>query len=98
MIFVAPLHTEEAVDFTQSERQCIGRARRFGQNKLVHIYKFVALNTQDVDEYQMRYQARLLKGADGEWFFKPKSELTDEDAKQQHGNGYVKRGMEPEEM
>lgn len=34
--------------------QAIGRARRYGQEKRVHIYRFVALRTIDVDIMEQR--------------------------------------------
>ena len=41
--------------------QCIGRAKRYGQRKTVHIYRFVALRTIDVDILQEREQKTLVK-------------------------------------
>ena len=41
--------------------QCIGRAKRYGQQKTVHIYRFAALKTIDVDILQEREQRTLVK-------------------------------------
>ena len=43
--------------------QCIGRAKRYGQRKTVHIYRFVALRTIDVDILQEREQKTLVKAS-----------------------------------
>ncbi|KAH0533931.1 hypothetical protein GP486_008950, partial [Trichoglossum hirsutum] len=37
----------------------IGRARRYGQKKVVHIHRFLALKTIDVDVIQERTAKRL---------------------------------------
>ena len=41
--------------------QCIGRAKRYGQQKTVHVYRFVALRTADVDILQEREQMTLVR-------------------------------------
>lgn len=41
--------------------QCIGRARRYGQQNTVHVYRFVALRTVDVDILQEREEKTLVK-------------------------------------
>ena len=40
--------------------QAIGRARRYGQQKTVHIYQFLSLNTIDVDIIEERTGKRLV--------------------------------------
>ena len=95
VIFVSPLLAENQHSWHQSIQQCIGRARRFGQRKQVWVYCFVALHTQDVDEYQDRMRCRLLKTAGGEWTFKPEDTLTtSEDASNKWGTGFVKKGLQ----
>lgn len=47
--------------------QAIGRARRFGQKKHVHVYHLLAENTADVSIFQERNQNRLVV-RDGEPF------------------------------
>ncbi len=42
--------------------QAIGRARRFGQRKLVHIYHFVSLKTIDVDILEERTGKKIVQG------------------------------------
>ena len=41
--------------------QSIGRAKRYGQQKTVHVYRFVALRTADVDILQEREVKTLVK-------------------------------------
>lgn len=40
--------------------QAIGRARRWGQEKLVHVYHFVTTKTIDVDIIEQRNQGKML--------------------------------------
>lgn len=44
--------------------QSIGRAKRFGQQKTVHVYRFLALRTIDVDILQEREHKTLVKKKD----------------------------------
>lgn len=44
--------------------QAIGRARRYGQVKHVHIYHFAALKTIDVDTMQVRSGNTLVRSED----------------------------------
>ena len=44
--------------------QSIGRAKRFGQQKTVHVYRFLALRTIDVDILQEREHKTLVKRKD----------------------------------
>ncbi|KAL8824594.1 MAG: hypothetical protein Q9191_004950 [Dirinaria sp. TL-2023a] len=91
VIFVSPLLAETQHSYNQSFTQCVGRARRFGQQKTVFVYKFVALHTQDVDEYQERLQCRLLK-RDNKWIFELENKLTEEeDANNKWGTGFVRK-------
>jgi hypothetical protein len=43
-------------------KQAIGRSRRYGQTKRVHIYHFLTLKTIDVDIFQQRYGKTLVAG------------------------------------
>lgn len=52
--------TQHAYD--ASLEQCIGRALRYGQTKAVHIYRFLALHTYDVDVIQNRERKTLVRG------------------------------------
>lgn len=61
VIFATPLLTQTQASYDAMMTQSIGRARRFGQQKTVHIYRFVALRTADVDILQEREQKTLVK-------------------------------------
>lgn len=57
IIFMSPYYTkgsnaQEA--YNQAMTQAIGRARRYGQKRHVHIYHFLAAHTVDVDLFQQR--------------------------------------------
>ena len=54
MSFVPPLltHTQETYD--TYETQVIGRIKRYGQLKHVTTWRFLSLDTIDVDIYQQR--------------------------------------------
>ena len=61
VIFASPLLTQTQASYDAMMTQSIGRAKRFGQQKTVHIYRFVALRTADVDILQEREQMTLVK-------------------------------------
>jgi hypothetical protein len=72
--------------------QAIGRARRYGQTKPVHIYHFLALKTIDVDTMQLCTGKLLtdMKKADAPEFipfsnFRPSSFRLVENEQQQMG-------------
>lgn len=47
--------------YDSTETQAIGRARRYGQQKMVHIYRFFSLKTIDVEILEQRTKKRLVK-------------------------------------
>ena len=53
-IFVSPLLTESEYLYRASETQAIGRIRRYGQTKKVHIWRFMSEDTMDVEIYENR--------------------------------------------
>ena len=61
VIFVSPLLTKSLQAYNASMTQSIGRAKRFGQYKTVHVYRFLALRTIDVDILQERERKKLVK-------------------------------------
>ena len=63
VIFVSPLLTKSQQAYNASMTQSIGRAKRFGQYKTVHVYRFLALRTVDVDILQERERKKLVKKA-----------------------------------
>ena len=76
VIFASPLLTNTQDSYRASVTQCIGRAKRYGQQKTVHVYRFLALRTIEVDILQEREEKTLVKrkktkrrmvGANEEW-------------------------------
>lgn len=53
-IFVHPLLADSKVEYDAYETQAIGRIRRYGQEKTVHVWRFLAQNTIDTEIYQER--------------------------------------------
>lgn len=53
-IFLGPLFTSSLLDYRAVETQAIGRVRRFGQSKTVHIHRLFALDTIDMTIYEGR--------------------------------------------
>ncbi|CAD6580658.1 MAG: hypothetical protein ASARMPRED_000285 [Alectoria sarmentosa] len=64
IIFASPLLTDTQQEYNASSTQCIGRAKRYGQQKTVHVYRILALRTIDVDILQEREQKTLAKKKD----------------------------------
>ena len=57
IIFLQPYYTagENAQEkYSSAMTQAIGRARRWGQEKNVHVYYFLSVNTIDIDYYEAR--------------------------------------------
>ncbi|VDC03470.1 unnamed protein product [Peniophora sp. CBMAI 1063] len=53
-IFLSPLLTESQEEYDAYETQAIGRLRRYGQRQTVHIWRFVSMDTMDVEQYEKR--------------------------------------------
>ena len=53
-IFMSPLLTETQYDYESQMAQAVGRIRRPGQKKDIHVYRFLALDTIDVDILEHR--------------------------------------------
>ncbi|CAG8949840.1 hypothetical protein HYFRA_00004167 [Hymenoscyphus fraxineus] len=62
--FVKGSNSQEKWNATMT--QAVGRARRWGQKKVVRVYHFVTAETIDADIIQMRRQKKLLPTADNE--------------------------------
>ena len=54
VIFLSPLLRDSQYSYDSTMEQAIGRVRRHGQTKPVHVYRIVALNTIDVDILEHR--------------------------------------------
>lgn len=53
-IILSPLLTETDYQYTSQETQAIGRIRRYGQTKKVHIWRLMSEDTMDVEVYEKR--------------------------------------------
>lgn len=58
-IFLSPLLTPSQEIYDACETQAIGRLRRFGQSKLVHIWRFFTRNTIDIEIFEQRTKRKL---------------------------------------
>ena len=54
VIFLSPLLRDSQYEYSATMAQAIGRARRHGQQKMIHIYRILALHTIDVDILEHR--------------------------------------------
>ncbi|KAI5287479.1 hypothetical protein KEM52_001567, partial [Ascosphaera acerosa] len=61
IIFVSPLHAATRYDYLSGMTQAVGRARRYGQEKHVHIYHFLTLNTIEVNIFEERRQECIVR-------------------------------------
>lgn len=92
VVFVSPLLSKSTHEFHESRTQCIGRARRYGQTKKVHVYDFLALNTIDVDITEDQRNKRLVQGSpkNGQevWMLKAEEDMTDDEKAKSWGSGW----------
>ncbi|KAL5513360.1 hypothetical protein ACEPAH_3759 [Sanghuangporus vaninii] len=58
-IFLSPLLTPTQEIYDSCETQAIGRLRRYGQTKLVHIWRFLSTNTIDVEIFEQRTKRKV---------------------------------------
>ncbi|KAF8446480.1 hypothetical protein BGX38DRAFT_1271075 [Terfezia claveryi] len=63
-IFLSPLLTSSQYEYNACETQAIGRVRRYGQMKTVHIWRFLTMNSIDVEIWEER-SARKVTGLEG---------------------------------
>ncbi|KAJ3177421.1 hypothetical protein HDU87_004440 [Geranomyces variabilis] len=59
VIFLSPLLAPTQQEYTAAEVQAIGRVRRYGQKKTVHIHRFLSLDTMDTQIYETRARTVL---------------------------------------
>jgi len=57
-MFLSPLLTPSQQFYTATDIQAIGRVRRYGQQKKVFIYRFLTLNSIDVEIFEARDPAK----------------------------------------
>jgi len=65
--------------------QAIGRSRRYGQQKHVHIYHFLTLRTIEVNIFEQRRQ-RCVARRNGQFVALPRNELEPDDEVGWRGN------------
>lgn len=53
-VFLSPLLAPSQEIYEACETQAIGRVRRYGQNKHVHVWRFLSTNSIDTQIYQDR--------------------------------------------
>ncbi|KAI0317160.1 hypothetical protein OF83DRAFT_1059143 [Amylostereum chailletii] len=58
-VFLSPLLAQSQEIYNACETQAIGRLRRFGQKKLVHIWRFLTTDTIDVEIYEQRKKVKV---------------------------------------
>ncbi|KAK2762854.1 hypothetical protein FQN54_001029 [Arachnomyces sp. PD_36] len=78
VIFLSPALTKTQYDYDSTMTQTVGRCRRFGQQKRVHVYHFIALETIDVNVLQHRRQ-QILVERKGEFLLVPEDQVLDTD-------------------
>ncbi|KAI5363862.1 putative helicase, P-loop containing nucleoside triphosphate hydrolase [Septoria linicola] len=54
VIFMSPLLRESQYGYESTMAQALGRVRRFGQSRPIHVYRVVAIDTIDVDILEHR--------------------------------------------
>lgn len=79
VIFFSPLLTSTQYDYEASMTQAVGRVRRYGQKKTVHVHHFLAEMTIDVGIFQQRRQ-RVLVVRDGQPTLVMQDEMLDTDS------------------
>ena len=65
-VFVHPLLADSVQQYKAYETQAIGRLRRYGQTKKVHIWRYFARETIDTEIYEERTGSRLCRNLDHE--------------------------------
>ncbi|EEQ31869.1 DNA repair protein rad8 [Microsporum canis CBS 113480] len=78
IIFFGPLVARSQYDYDSGMAQAIGRSRRYGQLKHVHIYHVLALRTVEVNIFEQRRRQYLAKRS-GHFVTVDKSEIRDTD-------------------
>ena len=58
-IFVHPLLTTSQYEYEASETQAIGRIRRYGQTKLVKVWRFLVKDSIDAEVFKQRTEAMI---------------------------------------
>ncbi|PLN84907.1 putative C-5 cytosine-specific DNA methylase [Aspergillus taichungensis] len=75
VVFLSPMLAQTQYDYDSAMTQAIGRSRRYGQRKIVHIYHLLAKGTVDVSIFQRRRE-KILLDKDGEAVLVSQDEAT----------------------
>ncbi|OOF92487.1 hypothetical protein ASPCADRAFT_517877 [Aspergillus carbonarius ITEM 5010] len=79
VIFLSPMLTQTQYDYEAAMIQAIGRSRRYGQTRHVHIYHLLVKHTIDVNIFQDR-RGKVLVERDGEAMLVDRDEASDTEA------------------
>ncbi|WEW57992.1 hypothetical protein PRK78_003459 [Emydomyces testavorans] len=79
IIFFHPLIALSQYNYDSGMSQAIGRSRRYGQQKHVHIYHFLVLKTVEVNIFERRRRECVVK-RDKEFISVPRNEVQETDA------------------
>jgi hypothetical protein len=60
VIFLSPLFVSTQHDWEAGMTQAIGRARRYGQQRDVHVYHLLVKNTCEINIFQKRHTSKLV--------------------------------------
>lgn len=88
VIFVSPLLARCQQSYDASLTQCVGRARRYGQKKTVHVYHYLSLKTTDVDILQERSRKKLVEQRRDVFELMSESNITPEQRDAEWGTGF----------
>lgn len=77
ILFLSPLQADKQRDYEATLTQAIGRVRRYGQQKKVTIWRFVALRTIDVDIIETRERRTTALSTSGPTTYVPVAQETD---------------------
>ncbi|KAJ9242829.1 hypothetical protein DTO271D3_569 [Paecilomyces variotii] len=80
VVFLSPLLASSQYDYEATMTQAIGRSRRYGQKKHVHIYHFLAGATIDVNILQQRRRRVVVKRGE-EFVLVPEEEIQGSDVR-----------------
>lgn len=58
-IFLSPLLTTNEYEYRSCETQAIGRIRRYGQEKKVHVWRFLTENSIDIEIFDHRSEKKF---------------------------------------
>ncbi|KAL2872557.1 putative SNF2 family helicase [Aspergillus lucknowensis] len=78
VIFLSPLLAQSQYDYDSSMIQAIGRCRRYGQTRHVHVYHLLAKRTIDVNIFQERRGKVMVERDGGALLISPEEALESE--------------------